>query len=209
MSTPNPDSVRRRATALGPTEVFVLRCWGRDLYDAFGAMPYLVGSVVRDEAWRDVDVRMMLDPDDPLLIDRVRLTVLSHAVTMWGQRATGLPIDFQFQARDEANAEFKGNRQALGITLTLPWGRPDQPYGPDKNPNQGRGVDLDRTEGDGAPRFAADAGIGGSHDGSDGRVGHDHAGAASELKPATDGDRASDPPGANPAQIDGSADGAP
>ena len=66
----------------------------------------------------------------------------------------------------------------------------------DKNPNQGRGADLVRTEGEGGSRSAADAGIGGAHDASDGRVGQDHAGAPSELKPATDGDRASDPPGA-------------
>ena len=67
-----------------------------------------------------------------------------------------------------------------------------------ENPNQGRGADLDRAEGEGAPRSVADAGIDGSHDGSDGRVGQDHAGAASEPKPATDGARASDPPGATP-----------
>ena len=92
-----------------------------------------------------------------------------------------------------------------GIVLCLMRRWPDcnatncgQPCAPAaiRNPNQGRGVDLDRTEGEGAPRSVADAGIDGSHDGSDGRVGHDHAGAASEPKPATDGDRASDPPGA-------------
>lgn len=105
----------RRATALGPTEMFILRAWGITLRDSFGEMPYLVGSVVRAEAWRDVDVRIMLEPEDPLLTDRDRLAVLSHAVTMWGQRVTGLPIDFQFQARDEANAEFDGRRHAIGM----------------------------------------------------------------------------------------------
>lgn len=119
----------RRATSLGPTEMFILRAWGVALRDSFGEMPYLVGSVVRAEPWRDVDVRMMLDPDDPLLADRHRLITLSHAVTVWGQRVTGLPIDFQFQHRDEANAEHDGRRHPLGLS---PQGasRPEGTAGP-------------------------------------------------------------------------------
>ena len=65
-----------------------------------------------------------------------------------------------------------------------------------KNPNQGRGSDLDRIEGEGAPVRDADAGVVAHARSSDGRVGHDHADAPSEPKPATEGDRASDPPGA-------------
>lgn len=65
-----------------------------------------------------------------------------------------------------------------------------------KNPNQGRGDDLDRIEGDGAPVRDADAGVVAHARSSDGRVGHDHADAPSEPKPAQEGDRASDPPGA-------------
>lgn len=125
----------RRGSSLGPAETFLLRCWGNDLWLAFQEMPYLVGSVVRGEAWRDVDVRMMLGPDDPLLIDRERLMVLSYAITMWGQRSTGLPIDFQFQHRDEANAEFDGRRHALGLRATLPWAAADLPQAlPEETP---------------------------------------------------------------------------
>jgi hypothetical protein len=73
-------------------------------------------------------------------------------------------------------------------------------------PIQGRGVDLDRTEGDVGPIVAAaDAGTGGHHADSraagvpdDGPVGHDHGGASSELEPAREGDRESDPPGTAP-----------
>jgi hypothetical protein len=68
--------------------------------------------------------------------------------------------------------------------------------GDTQTPTKGRGDDLDRAEGDEAPRHAADAGIGVSHVGLDGPVGHDHGGAASERKPALEGDRASDPSGA-------------
>ena len=75
-----------------------------------------------------------------------------------------------------------------------------------ETPNQGRGVDLDRTEGDVGPIVtAADAGAGGHHADSraagvpdDGPVGHDHGGASSELEPAREGDRESDPPGTAP-----------
>ena len=52
---------------------------------------------------------------------------------------------------------------------------------------------------------AADAGTGGHHADSraagvpdDGPVGHDHGGASSELEPAREGDRESDPPGTAP-----------
>lgn len=105
----------RRATALGPTETYLLRQWGRQLREAFGEMPYLVGSVVRDEAWRDVDVRLMLPDGDPLLAHPLRLAAMNVAITVWGQRVTGLPIDFQFQAITAANAEFDGVRHPIGI----------------------------------------------------------------------------------------------
>ena len=107
---------QRRATSLSPPEMFWLRVWGRLLRDAFGAMPYLVGSAARAEVWRDIDVRMMLAADDPLLADRHhRLRVLHVAISLWGQKTTGLPIDFQFQAAAEANAEHPGRRIPIGM----------------------------------------------------------------------------------------------
>jgi hypothetical protein len=85
-------------------------------YEAFGEMPYLVGSVELGGAWRDVDVRIMLKSDDPLLSDKHRCLALNVALSAWGRRATDLPIDFQFQDIDEANAEFGGLvRNPIGI----------------------------------------------------------------------------------------------
>ena len=79
-----------------------------------------------------------------------------------------------------------------------------------ETPNQGRGVDLDRTEGDVGPIVtAADAGAGGHHADSraagvpdDGPVGHDHGGAASEPEPTREGDRPSVRPATAPADAE-------
>lgn len=107
---------QRRATSLGPTEMFLLRTWASTLREAFGAMPYLVGSVARDEEWRDVDVRVMLDDDDPLLADRRRARALNVALTLWGQHVTRLPIDCQLQATTEGNTH-DGPRLPLGMAV--------------------------------------------------------------------------------------------
>lgn len=109
----------RRASALSPPEFFVLEEWGKTLRRAFGRPPYLVGSVERGEPWRDVDVRLML-PDEEyavLLGDQPRRVVaLNVAMSIWGQRVTGLPIDFQFQDTTNTNAEYGSQtRNPLGL----------------------------------------------------------------------------------------------
>ncbi len=113
---------RRRGTSLGPPERYLLEQWGRSVGEAFAGAdfntPFLVGSVLRGEPWRDVDVRLMLEADEFDRLtggDPLRLQALNVAFSLWGQQATGLPIDFQFQNVDEANAEFDGPRGALGI----------------------------------------------------------------------------------------------
>jgi hypothetical protein len=110
-----------KSSAISRTLFFLLCAWGQSLLDSFGEHAYLVGSVARAEPWRDVDVRMMLDADEPLhcitLPGRQHtLQALNVALSTWGQRATGLPIDFQFQDTDEANAEHGGEvRNALFV----------------------------------------------------------------------------------------------
>lgn len=117
-------SLRRRGSSLGPTEMYLLNHWAGALCRAFADPdghlnhPYLVGSAARGEAFRDVDVRLMLDDDE---FERVtggsaaRLAALNVAFTLWGQQATGLPIDFQLQDTTATNAEHNGVRNALGI----------------------------------------------------------------------------------------------
>ena len=108
----------RRATSLSPPERFLLDAWGASLYRAFGCWAVLVGSVARAEPWRDVDVRLMLDAiryEGLTGTDFDQHAALNVAFSLWGQRATGLPIDFQFQETDSANAEHNGRRIPLGI----------------------------------------------------------------------------------------------
>lgn len=106
---------RKRANYLHVTQHAALSHWCEWIARTFDHHPYLVGSVLYRQDWRDVDVRMILDDDefDALPCDPM---VLNVAFSVWGQQVTGLPIDFQFQRRTEANAEFGGGRHALGLS---------------------------------------------------------------------------------------------
>lgn len=93
-----------RAYYLIVSEVELLRTWGREVRTMFDAMPYHVGSSLYKSDYRDVDVRLILDDDAVLdLGTRLNLPRLNLAVSLWGQKVTGLPIDFQIQPRTEAN----------------------------------------------------------------------------------------------------------
>ena len=110
----NPTTTaQRRATTLSPQELFVLDQWGRQLHEAFGNTPWLVGSAERGENYRDVDVRMQL-PWGEDVMSPFAVYTLNVAISTWGRLVTGLPIDFQMQAE----AGFKGYdgkpRNALG-----------------------------------------------------------------------------------------------
>ena len=83
-----------------------------------GETPYLVGSVNERADFRDVDLRLILaDEDfDARFHDPVKLRLTNRAISTWGQRETGLPIDFQIQRRTEANASFgKHFRNPMGV----------------------------------------------------------------------------------------------
>lgn len=121
-----------------------LNLFGQLVREAFpGAIPYLVGSAATGKEWRDVDVRVMLDPaewerfvgegwtfDGDSETDYAtakmeamtnarptgrRRTALQLAFAELGRQMTGLPIDFQFQWEQGANDQYGGNaRVALG-----------------------------------------------------------------------------------------------
>jgi hypothetical protein len=106
-----------RATHLLQSQIAELEAWGQRLRTMFhGEMPYLVGSSLTTGNWRDIDVRVMLDDD---AYDALKLLVvpsqLNLAVSVWGQKVTGLPIDFQVQRMTEANEEFHGRRHPLAM----------------------------------------------------------------------------------------------
>lgn len=110
---------KRRATLLSPQEFFPLDQWARQLTEAFGETPYLVGSSANGskDTYRDVDVRMLC-PKGASWLTRTetrRLTV-NLAVTAWGRNVTNLPIDFQFQSANEFHTYDDEYRSALGIS---------------------------------------------------------------------------------------------
>lgn len=110
------EPARRRANYLTTVQFDRLRDWGRALYAEIGHMPYLVGSCLTRPDWRDVDIRIIVDDAPgwfgPFLRDRRGNFLLS----LWGEQATGLPIDCQFQTTHEANA-IPGARHAIGLSV--------------------------------------------------------------------------------------------
>ena len=78
--------------------------------------PYLVGSSVSKDEWRDVDVRSII-PDD--LFDRLFpiegvWSLFCLGVTTHLERMTGLPVDYQVQRMSEANSKYPGPRNPIG-----------------------------------------------------------------------------------------------
>ena len=101
-----------------------LEAFGQCLRDAFGAMPYHVGSSIHGKTWRDVDVRVMLDDDrfDALFPGYATWrqrdawwSLLCSAISELGRQRTGLPIDFQVQRTTDANEKFPGARNPLFV----------------------------------------------------------------------------------------------
>lgn len=102
---------------------------------AFGEICYLVGSATTSKQWRDIDVRLIL-PDEEFVrifgpFDRPvsdhrlnqRWALLCGALSLYAQRMTGLPVDFQIQPRTKAN-EDNGIRIGLGLNVRpQPWER--------------------------------------------------------------------------------------
>lgn len=84
-----------------------------------GESVYQVGSSLLSSAsktHRDVDVRVMLKPKDFKALQKiVNVDRLSVAVSIWGQKVTGMPIDFQVQDQDYANKHHNGVRSAVSI----------------------------------------------------------------------------------------------
>jgi len=124
---------RRGGSYLLLTDFERLEAWCKDVDRLFHQPPYLVGSVIERPDFRDVDLRMIL-PDavyDRWWADPLQTRIANHAISVWGQRETGLPIDFQIQRQTEANTDFPdGFRNAMGIRdwATLPLkgtGRPN------------------------------------------------------------------------------------
>lgn len=110
-------AIRKRATYLSVTQAFNLDLACRPLWVA-GFHVYLVGSCLHRQDYRDVDLRaIMPDEDYDAMFGASDMTpsLFGVAISEWIASRTGLPIDFQFQQCTKANAEFDGERHAIGM----------------------------------------------------------------------------------------------
>lgn len=122
---------RRRSSYLLLTDFERLEEWCRNVRIVFdGNHPYMVGSVHDSPDFRDVDLRLMVEDAvyDVVYADPVKVRLVNRAISTWGQRETGLPIDFQVQRMTEANEAYgKDYRNPMGIrdwSLQVPSGHP-------------------------------------------------------------------------------------
>lgn len=115
----NPD---KATVGVGMPANLYLHEFGRLLFAAFGAVPYHVGSSLAGKAWRDVDVRVLLDAAQYKAMglgepgrehENLKWCALTMAFSELGRKMTGLPIDFQLQEASWANAKYDGQRSAL------------------------------------------------------------------------------------------------
>ncbi|MGY5048266.1 hypothetical protein ACWDE0_21940 [Streptomyces sp. 900105755] len=123
-TTPKPHDTARFGVGM-PAGIH-LDSFARDITDAYGHVPYLVGTAARFKQWRDVDVRVMIPDDefDALFPDYAELNqldprwaLLCAAISELGRIRTGLPIDFQFQRLTDANTRYNGPRHPLGVPV--------------------------------------------------------------------------------------------
>lgn len=128
-----PES-KSRASYVGAPAMFKLQTACATINQAFGDYGcYHVGSSLQTKAFRDVDVRFIMDDDKfagmfPGLTNEnmawlhARWALLCASIADYLSAATGLPIDFQFQSQTFANklyAPRQGHpRSALGMWLS-------------------------------------------------------------------------------------------
>lgn len=110
-------------SAFSPRQMFLLDHACKPIVEAFGEHPYLVGTALNASAggrgeYRDVDVRLILTEKRYERLRKLGPDVISFLGLAIGQylaAQTGLPIDFQIQRQDVANALHQGSRNPLGI----------------------------------------------------------------------------------------------
>lgn len=92
--------------------------WCRGIRILFGHPPYMVGSALTRPDYRDIDLRLIL-PDstfDRSWRNPVKVRLMNRALSTWGQRETGLPIDFQIQRQSAANEKYPNEaRNPMGV----------------------------------------------------------------------------------------------
>lgn len=116
-----------RANYLTVAQFYTLNHACKLLTKAFGQRTYLVGSCLERANYRDVDLRCILDDETfdffftsaDNASGSARCKLMGVAMSEYLAKLTGLPIDFQFQRRTDANEEFDtAARHAIGMVLT-------------------------------------------------------------------------------------------
>jgi len=121
--TGNPAKAR---AGIGMPATLYLQQFGDVLFHVFGEYAYHVGSSLTKPTWRDVDVRVMLDreqyesmgfgdPKKPFYNERWCAYIM--AFSELGRKMTGLPIDFQIQETDTANADYAGDEHCRSCLI--------------------------------------------------------------------------------------------
>lgn len=119
---------KKKRAGIGMPATLHLQYFGDLLFHAFGEYAYHVGSSLNGKTWRDVDVRIMLDkgiyatmgfgdPKRPQENDRWCAYVM--AFSELGRKVTGLPIDFQIQETDTANADYPHHHRSSLIMCAV------------------------------------------------------------------------------------------
>src|SRR5215212_8428277 len=57
------EEIEESRPGIGMPTALLLQDFGQLILDAFGEVPYHVGSSLKSKKWRDVDVRLILDDD--------------------------------------------------------------------------------------------------------------------------------------------------
>jgi hypothetical protein len=111
---------------VGSPSCLLLDHWALLVQPIFDETPYLVGSAAASSTWRDVDVRVIMDDEKfdawfgdsraTCNVNGAKWSGLMTAISLWGQKVTGLPIDFQVQRRSRVSeTDWKKPRHPLGI----------------------------------------------------------------------------------------------
>lgn len=111
----------KRASYLLVSQQYDLNVACRPVAQLFGYGVYQVGSSLERPNFRDVDLRCILSNEEYDMMfagddHGKRVKFLNVVISEWIAARTDLPIDFQFQREAEANAEFKGTRNAVGFS---------------------------------------------------------------------------------------------
>lgn len=135
--TETPTHRRQPSRGVGPIGVGMpaalhLDAFGREIHDAYGSFPMLVGTAATSKEWRDVDLRLIL-PDEqfdalfPNLIAPARTnpmwSLMCAALSELGRVRTGLPVDFQIQRMTQANERYDQSHVRYAVGLYVDGGR--------------------------------------------------------------------------------------